>query len=219
MDFSTIDLEALTKLATYTPSRGYHLQDSPGNGCAGDPPGFPTYFTRSVYTSSGNEPRRGPVQVIKLWKPLPYQHPRVQAWIRETYRHMAHCYTDDKGLVAKPEYGKSGMLIYSLDGYTGGLKTFVDDPRFSDEWRTKEKAAIEQFNAERRALAAQVAVPENHKAYRFVYKFYPEHQPDLALIRNPPKEVGGHWWETEAVQPTPEKCAPRSMGPHPINGS
>lgn len=64
MDYSTIDLARLKRYRTYTLPRAYKLQKDPGNGCILDPPGYPTYFTRNVYTQHGNNPWRGPQMVI-----------------------------------------------------------------------------------------------------------------------------------------------------------
>ena len=64
LDYSTFDLEVLRKRPTYTLPPSYHLQEGCGNGCYLDPPGFPTYFTRSVYTRHGYSPQKGPEQVI-----------------------------------------------------------------------------------------------------------------------------------------------------------
>ena len=118
-DYSTLDAAALRRLPVWKPAPTYTLQTDPGNGCYGDPPGYPTYFTRSVYTQNGNSPSRGTTQVIcfdgvnyatmsadedfdkhyvprlrRLYKPLAESHPRVQAWIVSQYIHSAHCYRD-----------------------------------------------------------------------------------------------------------------------------
>ncbi len=114
-DWSTINLEKLKRRGTYVPKSG-SLQKDPGNGCSGDPPGYPTYFTRSVYNSHGNNFDSGPQMVITydgvnhiitnekteyekqkeilhgLWLPLPLDHPRTQAWIRSTFKHHHSCY-------------------------------------------------------------------------------------------------------------------------------
>ncbi len=63
-DWSTIDLDVLNKLPHVELTHGDHLQRDSGNGCAGNPPGFPTYFTRSVYSASGNDPHGKWSQVI-----------------------------------------------------------------------------------------------------------------------------------------------------------
>jgi len=207
-DFSTINLEALAKLPRAKLAPTYRLQSRPGNGCAGDPPGFPTYFTRSVYTRHGNNPRKGAEEVISyegvlyvtrastdwrpgegwddvyaryearmrsLYKPLPFDHPRVQAWIEATMTHMAHCYKDLDQVAEPFEHGKPATIIYPVPDYK--LRTFRDDPRFSEDWRVKEQAAVEAFNASRRAAYARVASVDNHAGVRAIRRFYPEYTP------------------------------------------
>lgn len=230
MDFSTINLDVLRSLPVAKLAPTYHLQKDPGNGCFGDPPGFPTYFTQAVYTARGSSPNKGASMVIryegvayvvergewiagdtwekrreryaalmlKLWNRPLYGTPRVRLWIRETYRHMGSCYMDDERLVA--EKHDNGMIIFPVPSYR--LKTFVDDPRFSNEWRLRERTAIDTYNAELCERAAEVCIPINHAAYRRVVKFYPEHRPDLKLINNPPEEVENDWWRTDA-KPAP----------------
>ena len=196
-DLSTLDVAALSKLPLLgeLPS-GYHLQRDPGNGCYGDPPGYPTYFTRSVYTPNGNNPGRGPTTVIDspdgprvvataetewlkgdtwdtaharraallrgLYAPLPFDHARVQAWVSAVHHHMQHCYKDDAGAAEPFEHGKPAMIIFPVPNYK--LRTFHDDPRFSEEWRAKERAAVDQENADKRAAYTAVATPANHCA-------------------------------------------------------
>src|SRR6266568_3788654 len=65
VSYETIDLERLRKLRVYNLPRTYELQRGMGNGCSGDAPGFPTYFTKSVYTQHGNSPRSGAELVIQ----------------------------------------------------------------------------------------------------------------------------------------------------------
>jgi len=242
-DYSTIDIEQLKKLPRYNKPASYHLQDDSGNGCAGDAPGYPTYFTRSVYTKHGNNPARGAQMVIsyeewdyivedstdwrdgdalevrnarlhKLWKPLPLDHERVRLWIADTYRHHKHCYVD----VERPEYGRPGTLIFPVPDYK--LKTFRDDYRWSEEYRTALRNEIDAYNREEIDRAAAIAIPENHQAVRIIRKFYPEYQPEPELIANPPQQIA-QWWETEAHKPTPETCptTQRWNKTHPINGS
>jgi hypothetical protein len=64
LDFSTIDLDALRHLPKHRLPPTYHLQVHSGNGCFLDAPGYPSYFTKSVYTQHGNTPGRGPTLVI-----------------------------------------------------------------------------------------------------------------------------------------------------------
>ena len=205
-----------------------------------DPPGFPSYFVRSVYTSHGNDPHRGITQVItgpdgkdhpvrragdpwdddrkvlrSLWVPLPLDHPRTRLWVRALYGYMAHCYRD----VERPEYNRPGTLIYPVP-YWAKVE-FNDDPRFSDAWRTAEKANMARANAELDERAKRIATPENHNAVVTIRRFYPNYQPETDLIANPPVWGAGglgDWWQTEAEAPTPENCRPRDLDrPHPVN--
>lgn len=130
-DYSTINLEALRALPLYRLPRGNHLQEDPGNACVMDAPGYPTYFTRSVYNSRGDELRHGPYLVITdpddeekhyvvdsidlrtLWISLPIGHPRFKHWEQACYIHWNKCYQDP----TKPEYGKPGTLIWPIPQY------------------------------------------------------------------------------------------------------
>ena len=262
-DTSTLNQAALAKLRPYIPPPTYRVDRHLGAGCAGDPPGFPTYYLRSVYTQHGNSPAKGPGYVIQddagilrrfpehgwqgtrdeaasrwdallraFWLPLPYAHPRVRAWIVSTYQHHRHCYRDLDG-IEPPEYGRPALLIYPVPSYK--LRHFTDDPRFSDEWRTKERAAVDQANAELRAKYDRACCPETHSAFLIVREYYPEHTPDLTLIADPSREARlGNWWETEDQPPTPETCTagavagrklyrgvsgPPNGGRHPLNGT
>jgi hypothetical protein len=114
ISYETIDIVRLRRLAHYNKPPTYELQSDPGNGCFLDPPGYPSYFTRSVYTQHGNNPWRGPQMVLlgrvvqtaredhekvsarlkRLYKPLPLDHPRTRAWVQELYKHLQHCYRD-----------------------------------------------------------------------------------------------------------------------------
>lgn len=249
-DYSTLNLEALRKLSTYKLPDSYHLQKASesGNGCSGDPPGYPTYFTRSVYTKFGNSPRKGAEMVItyegvhyvvqhsddwkgskswddvhakrqarmrKLYKPLPVDHPRVQAWILSTMQHHRHCYADINQAVKPFEYNRPAILIWPLDSITSGLRIFRDDPRFSDEWRKKEMASIEQHNAELRAKYRQVCTVNNHSGVRIIRQHYHEWTPPPSLLSDDALslvERPGDWWERFATCPTVEECAANVEG-------
>jgi hypothetical protein len=200
-------------------------------GCYGDPPGYPSYFLRSAYFNGNTSGRTGAPEVViaeggehrvllsvgqhreslaklvrKLWVPLPYDHERVRLWIRATYRHLRHCYRDDRGVVAEPR--DNGLIVYPVPYYK--LRSFQDDHRFSNEWRTAERAAVDAFNADVRARTAKVAIPDNHSAVRAIREFYPEHAPDLDLINGETGDHEGDWWETEATRPGVADCRPRS---------
>ena len=172
----TLNIAALEKLRTYELPGSYHLQSDPGNGCAGDPPGYPTYLTRNIYTQYGNSPayREGrPTMVIchggknyvvesygqsdekreqilhKLWKPLPLDHPRTRAWIIGTYMHFHHCYQD----VERPEYGRPGTLIFPVPSYK--LKT----PK---QFKVTPGATPEEMAKLQEAMDAELAAVNAH---------------------------------------------------------
>jgi len=241
-DLSTLNAAVLATLPLLGElPRGFRLQRHPGNGCAGDAPGFPTYFTRSVYSPNGNEPQRGPIMVIdagdsthriiatadewgegetwetigarrkalmlRLYTPLPFDHPRVQAWIAATHQHLQHCYVDEAAAAEPLECGKPATIIFPVPYYK--LRTFHDDPRFSDEWRTKERAAIDQHNADKRAAYTAVATLDNHRAVRAIREIYPEYAPtaeSIAALEAGPRP--GDWWQRFATRPTPAECTP-----------
>ena len=238
-DMSTINRGKLELLRKNIMLPSYQLQRDLGNCCFLDPPGYPSYFTQSIYNKHGNEPSRGATKVLSgkviesrddwdenltwngvstkrskllrsLWIPLPIDHPRTKEWTQEVYSHLRNCYHDE----GSNESDK--ILIYPVPSYK--LESFVDDKHFSDEWRIKERAVIDQMNSETIANAMKVATPENHKAVRWIQKFYPEYQPDKELIKNPPKYTTT-WWERYSECPTPENC-PGGMGKkHPLNDS
>ena len=122
IDTSTINQKQLRKYPIYKKPPTYEISRHMGACCAGDAPGYPSYFLQSVYTSHGNTPRNGPDYVIRddegnyrripeftwnrdgssnrdaildaLYLPLPIEHPRVKTWIAHTYQQAAHCYGD-----------------------------------------------------------------------------------------------------------------------------
>lgn len=249
--YETLNLEILRKLNPHTLPPYFKYQNGMGGGCFGDPPGFPTYFTREVYTSYGNSPQTGAERVIqdpetgvhyvvsrvewqdgetwekrtarqdaltlRLWSRLPIDHPRTIAWIENTYRHFRHCYVNDD----LPANDSDHTLIYPVPSHK--LRSFVDDPRFSDEWRTAEKRAIDAHNGEVESFARRIATPENHQAYRIIKRWYPQHTPDLARIHSTDNALTQTWWETLAERPTPETCPGETRWgtghAHPMNGT
>jgi hypothetical protein len=245
IDTTTINRAKLESLPLAVIPRTYQQQSGMGNGCAGDPPGFPSYFTRHVYTEHGNSPsnpksidmtilgrvlarvRDNPESLTRrlraLWSPLPLDHPRTVAWIRDRYRHLARCYSVPDRL----EYGRPKTLCAGSFG-DFAHKTFDDDPRFSDDWRAKERAAVDAYNRDVDAEWARIAVPGNHCAVRAIREFYPDYAPDLELIAHPPTEVEGDWWAVYASRPSPEDC-PGMLArwgrvgghtvTHPLNGN
>lgn len=221
------------KLTGYQLPPTYRLSTHRGAGCAGDPPGHPRYFVRSVYTQYGNSPpsRNGKPaphyelngryysnleDVDKLFKPLPLDSERVQLWIADTFRHHHSCYQDPDGAGSWHD----NMIIYPVPDYK--LKTFHDDERFSEEWREAEKTAIELANTDIQTAARKIAKYDNHDATIIIRRYYPEFKPsarDMAtLVNNPPQEKAD-WWERLAEKPTPETCPGADWQKHPVNGA
>jgi len=213
---STIDQTLLNSLSIYTLPPTYRL-GSCGNGCLLEPPGHPSYFTQMVFTKYGNLPshhRHAPLYLIngrvvryadepyeesdglldRLYKPLAEEHPRVQAWIEEMYRHLHHCYTDPSAVQARE------IVIYPVPSYRLVGKTH-DQP------------------AEIEAYALSVALPDNHRAVRAIRKWYPDHKARLDLIEHPVARFQADWWSRYAHLPEADEC-PGHLGwwPHGKNG-
>jgi len=230
LDLSTLNGVELRKLPVYKLPPSYHLQRESGNGCFLDPPGSPSYFTRSVYTQHGNSPNRGVEEVISfdgmlyatrstsdwksgvwdgmryaarlmsLWSKLPFEHPRTQLWIGQVHQHLRHIYVDSAQMAEPLENGKPAMIVFPVSGHK--LRRFVDDERFSEDWRAKERAAVEALNASVRERYAKVAMIDNHAAVRRIRRFYPEYAPNEAAIRAAEERPAqGDWWERYAERP------------------
>jgi len=235
-DYSTLDQEALARLPIHKKPSTYDYQRGPGNGCAGDAPGYPSYFTRSVYTQHGNSPGRGAQTVIivpgmepriiedakwhdadknwdahyaryqrklrRLWVSLPLDHIRVRMWIKSLYVHHHHCYVDD----SKGPQDRDRTIIWPVPDYK--LRQFKDDPRFSEDWRQKEIAAVLQENSETVNHYREFVTDKNHLAVRRIQKFYPDYKAEPDMIDDPKGEGRDpSWWERYSTQPTPEQCA------------
>jgi hypothetical protein len=227
----------------------YCLQNGSGNGCSGDAPGFPTYFTRSVYTQHGNYPHNAPRLVIEVdgslfavpkvkdpepyssaaywqawhdvyrpaWNPPPLDSERGRAWVAQTAKHCADCYRDEQRISTR-DGATDDMVIFPVPYYE--LRQFTDDPRFSQEWRDKEQAAVKAYNDDLIARRASVATFENRTAWRAVLQFYPDAKPEgwlRDMILHPPERHAGNWYERYATRPTPEECPGQYGHPHPVN--
>ena len=216
-DTSTIDHVRLSRLSEFQVSY-LHLGDE-GMGCALDPPGYPTYFLQPVYTSNGNNPGRGPQTVLlghvvethdtpyeqraalmkRFYLPLPWEHPRVQAWVRNVFRHQGCMYYDDAA------EGRDKQFVFPVPYYK--LKTFRDDPRFNDEWRAGERARVAATNQAILDYYTPRAIPANATAVRTVREFYPDFSDEEAtvLINARPTEMSG-WWERHDEPPALGEC-------------
>lgn len=256
LDWSTIELSALRRQPRVTLPPTYRLQDDSGNGCAGDPPGYPSYFTRCVWTAHGDSPSRGPVCVIacdgklydvsesydgdaatrealfrRLWRPLPLQHPRTRAWIRDTFKHHNSCYQVPE-LVEKGKSWSDALLVWP-GGCLGntpfgrlrdaGLEIErARKHRDYDKWELRHKHAfLDEIVLDNRRITQAceaAATPENHRGTVIVRRYYPEFEPTAELIAAG-FDSPGNWWETLAENPGPAKCPGQYGTPHPVNGS
>ena len=235
-DFSTIDIEALKKLKTYELPPSYHLQDEPGNGCFLDAPGYPSYFTRSIYTRSGNSPRYrdgAPTQVIKfegklyvtqwygqsdeahnkllsrLWAPTPINSLRTRLWMSAVYRHLRHCYQD----VERPEYGRPGTLIFPIPDYklakANGIKVSVNASAGEVEAaRRAQKAEEERVRALNDSEQARAERIATPENHSAVL-FIRKFYPGLAPDLRQIERPGasqGEWWAISTERPSAKDC-------------
>jgi len=188
---------------------GYSLSEGMGSGCFLDPPGYPSYFLRYLYTPRGNNPRWGPQVYIldpegtpriiknpsvlyrRLYLPLPENHPRMRLWLAAVYTHMARGYINPTGKFA-PSHGK--IMFWGLEPFSP--KHFQDDPRFSDDYRSMESQAVTQFNQKLSQEWDRIALPENHAAVQHVRQYFPHHKPEVEWIEDPSTcPRGANWWE------------------------
>jgi hypothetical protein len=246
LDTSTINMDSLSRHPRAVLRSDYHLGGR-GNGCFMDPPGYPTYYTQPVYTSNGNDPRRGPTMVLmghvvdraewpvgatyerqrevidalmrRLYVPLPYEHPRVQAWERSLYAYFRTMYEDPDGLGDEHDHGK--MIQYPVPSYR--LRTVRADPSLSAETNANIRRDIEAENEAKREAYRAACTPERHTAAVRVRAIYPDAPAREDLIAEPPpwgKGGDGEWWTVLAERPTPEQCEPARgvSGRHPLNG-
>jgi hypothetical protein len=260
-DYSTVNKAALSKLPIFKCPPTYHVDGHMGSGCAGDPPGYPSYFLRHVYTQYGNSPRKGASVVLlghvvessddwhgcdsweayhakigkrlaSLYDPLPFGHPRVQEWVAHTFSHLHSCYRNH----AAARGSNDRTVIYPVPYYK--LRTFTDDPRFSDEWRRKERASIEQANIEIVEQARKIATVGNNEAVIRIREHYPDFKVEDILVDIPISPVAGSkpdveyvlthgltwrsrpglWYERYAHKPEPDECPGEDFGEHPVNG-
>jgi len=209
----------------------------PGMGCAGDPPNYPSYHVRPIWTATGNYPPWGrcprifykgngyadfeDINIDANWDKLPLGYTRVKAWIMSKFRTMQHCYLDPD--IYDPDQAHTfhdSMIIYPVPDYK--LETFTDDERFSDEWRHTQRKAVEIKNREIRKAAKKIAVFDNHAATIVIREFYPEFDPpeDARLKLECDPENVASWWERSAMPYPPERCpGDGNYRKHPANNS
>jgi hypothetical protein len=163
-------------------------------------------------------------EVIRsLWVPLPYEHPRVQAWILAVYAYFRHGYVDPatgdasaSNLIFWPS--KNVFLKVGNDAWQFAAKfTYYDFELGMDrraylvkKWKdnkARRKAAGKANAALLQRVKEIAADPRNYRAFQYVQQFYPEHdEPRMDLLKNPPswgKGGTGDWWEIYEAVPNP----------------
>lgn len=238
-DYSTINRVELEKLPVYEKPNTFKISNHLGNGCFLDVPGYPSYFTQSIYNSRGNTPRYGPEYIIlgrelpndfkereealeKLYIKLPYNHPRVKAWEENLYTYFNKCYVDDRKGNKAMNAGE--VLIWPVPYYQ--LKSFNYPYNYrlnkayhaSKELRLKARERMETDNQKVIDEYRKICIPENHDAYRHILKVYPDAKPRLDLIKNPLKSTP-NWYERLSKKPEPDECPGEQWKKHPVNGS
>lgn len=247
MDFSTINIAALMRRPVAKLAPTYNIGRQMGAGCFGDPPGYPTYFLQHVYTSHGNSPNKGAQTVIvykgvpyvvqhsddykrqdsserfaklmrSLWAPLPEDHERTRHWMASVYKHQGEGYRL-AGMVG--QYGRGSETLFIQ---AGKLAHWQEHRLFGHARFAKLHARCDSKSWASRIITRYLmrhVKPENLVAVHIIRRYYPEHQPmpELGVALAAAHGNVPTWWETEATAPTAETCKPRSMGPHPINGS
>lgn len=213
---TTINTAELEKLPKAVIAGTHHLSKNMGSGCLMDPPGYPTYYIRHVYTKQGNAPHRGPESVIsdrvisvaewkegetwesrsaahkalmrRLYNPLPVDHPRVQAWARACSAYFG-------GGVIPPSGSRNvgDLYSYKLDVIKKGL----------------DNGSLEL---------------EQCRVADYILEHYPDFPRDalytLCTTRGSHGKYGeGSWWELLEAKPTPKECPGCFLGPHPCNTS
>lgn len=243
IDYSTLNERVIKTLTPYVKPDSYTISSHMGSACAGDPPGYPSYFVRSVYTRFGNSPSKGTSEVIeykgKLYA-LPDYWVGSKSWddykakqdrlYKRLYKPLPEdhprviawinaTYTHLKNCYydASAEKREDQLLIYPVPSYK--LRSpRVDFKRWSVEYIMEHCKEIAAYNQMVIDHAREVATQDNHKAVIAVREFYPDHMPTNHLKYNPTRM--GSWWERESEQPTPETCKGNDyLGKHPCNGS
>ena len=138
--------------------------------------------------------------IRRLYKPLPLEHARVQAWIAQVGAHLKNCYTDAE----RPEYKKPGLLIFPVPAYK--LRTFRDDPRWNDAYRAALRAEVEAFNAQEIEHGIRTATVDNHRGVQAIREMYPDWSPPDGWMAGKVGDRHGDWWETDDAPPAPGAC-------------
>jgi hypothetical protein len=161
--------------------------------------------------------------MLRLWKPLPLEHPRTQAWIRDAFIHYHDCYkvpaTGDTlvwpgGTLGRTPFGELHDVAFEIEH----ARKYRDYDRWTDGHKAALEASLREDNEYVTQRCTALAVPENHKATVEVRRYYPAFVPTPELMAAE-YERAGDWWETMSECPTPEACPGQHGQAHPANGT
>jgi hypothetical protein len=113
-----------------------------------------------------------------LWKPLPWEHLRMQLWELDMYVYHSQ-YLGHNDQLFSP-----GISEYDL------IHRRIYQPKIDPHWKEEYKAEVQQEYELARTAAiseaqqykARWATPERHEAVSMIRKLYPDYQPNLDLI-------------------------------------
>jgi len=231
LSYETFNMDAFKALPAPRIKAGYAVEkDSMGSCCFLDPPGYPSYFLRQVYSKHGNPPSDGTTEVLalpgvgvketqrgevydqdahkatlrKLYKPLSIEHPRVQAWIRYVFGYFASMYEAEDGNVEVSDLVNHKFVPHYDNGFPG---LSVAD---NESWRVLS----EEYPVSR------------YRPVSYVREYYPDFLVDdevgvEAYVENPGYGCGsgnGDWWERYNRKPTVDECPGLHGTPHPASG-
>lgn len=200
-DYSTIDLAILKRMGQYSLPNGKQLSSSWGAGCFMDPPGYPTYFLRSVYTRSGNNPEAGPTEVFDYFGAL-YVTRRAEDWKHipvgtDVWDYIQEQHADLMRNLWNPlpiDHQRVQFWIRRTMSYFRNC--------YSKDGDDRNVSNMVRFGP-----------PDYHLGYICVKYFYPDVTIEIVSLENSGaygrNTLGiGDWIEREAVQPTPDRCWP-----------
>jgi hypothetical protein len=159
-----------TKENKFLPRGDYNHATGKWNGKVGEKELFNKYYVLS------------PTDYKRLWKaPLPWTHPRMQAWECDVYYHFGGQYRKDDGSTFE-------------NWYISKVYEPRIDPRWKDEVIAEEWAKYHLAKAkedqERAELKAQYVKPEKNRAYLHIKRWFKDYEPNLALIEDPKNGPG-----------------------------
>lgn len=200
MDYSTINLEKLHKLPLYKMPAGIHLQENPGNGCFMDPPGYPTYFTQSVYNAHGNELRNGPYTVLAdpggklfvvdgkelsaLWLPLPYVDLDTLEG-EKIEQHGGKFFVGEQNVTSVI---RLAIWMQDVYWYFGGMYV---NPELPENTHVEKLVSWNASKGEQ--YRPSFATVENYRPVTYIREFYQEHQPVQEWIEQKPGPAKNEW--------------------------